>query len=115
MTKDDSAAAGLADQYNVKPEYTSTIILDYDATTEKVALDFQQGGLVVATFASSTTPTLDGGLDIACTKGQIMSQPEMYEGEYKGVQLDIKWFAASSTVGPVTIRQTDTQDWTYGT
>ena len=114
VTKDDSAAAGLPDQYNVKPEYTSTIILDYDATTEKVALDFQQGGLVVALFTSSTTATADGGLSISGVKGQIMSQPEMYEGEYKGVQLDIKWFANGAAT-PITIIQSDSQDWGYGT
>ena len=112
VTKDDATTAGKASQYNVTPEYTSTIILNYDATTEKVALDYQQGDLVVATFANAS-PSTDGGLSIAGTKGQLMSQPEIYEGEYKGVQLDVKWYANAAST-PVTILVTDTQEWTYG-
>jgi hypothetical protein len=113
VTKDDATTAGRADQFNIAPEYTSTIVLNYDATTEKVMQDFQQGSLVVATIASSVTPTVDGGLSIAGVKGQLMSQPEIFEGEYRGVNLDIKWFANGAAT-PVTIIQTDTQDWTYG-
>ena len=91
VTKDDATTAGRANQFNIAPEYTSQIILNYDGTSEKVMEDFQQGGIIVATLASSTTPTLDGGLSIAGVKGRLMTPPEIYEGEYKGVQLDIKW------------------------
>ena len=113
VTKDDSTTAGRCNQFRVAPEYTSTIVLDYDTTTAKVMADFQQGADVVALFTGSTTATLDGGLSISGVKGKLMSPPEMYDGEYKGVQLDIKWYANAAAT-PLTIIQTDTQDWAYG-
>ena len=112
VTKDDATTAGRADQFNVAPEYTSQIILNYDSTTEKVMMDYQQGSGVVATIATSS-PSTDGGLSIAGVKGELMSPPEIYEGEYKGVQLDVKWYANGSAT-PITIIQTDTQEWGYG-
>jgi len=112
ITVNNVTTAGKPDQYDIKPEFTSTILMDYDATSEKILKDFKDGALVVATFASSTTPTNDGGLSFAMTKGQLMSQPFEYNEEFLGIQLDIKWFADGSTT-PVTAVITDTLDWGY--
>ncbi len=112
VTTNNVTTAGKADQYDIKPEYTSTILMDYNDTTEKLLKDYQDGALVVATFASSVTPTLDGGFSIAGVKGQLMSQPFEYNEEFLGVQLDIKWFANAAST-PLTVVMTDTQDWGY--
>ena len=117
VTKDAVTTAGRCDQFRIAPEYTSTIILDYDTISAKVMADYQQGADVVIVFTGSTTATLDGGLSIAGPAGKLMSPPEIYEGEYKGVQLDVKWYAnsaASAAATPLTIVMTDTQDWAYG-
>ena len=108
----NKGASGKPGNYDVKPEYTSIILLDYNSVTEKFLSDFQEGQLVVATIASSTTPTLDGGLSIACVKGRLMSQPFDYNEEFDAVQLDVKWFADGANT-PLTVVVTDTQDWTY--
>jgi len=104
--------AGKPDQYDIKPEFTSTILLDYDATTEKFLKDYKDGALVVATFVSSTSATSDGGLSFAMTKGHLMSQPFEYNNEFLGIQLDIRWQADGSST-PVTAVITDTLDWGY--
>jgi hypothetical protein len=113
VTKDDATTAGKANQFNVKPEYTSQIVLNYDETSEKVMMDYQQGSGVTMTFVSSTDPGSDGGLSIVGVKGELMSPPEIYEGEYKGVNIDVKWYANAAAT-PLTIVMSDTQDWTYG-
>ena len=93
--------------------------MDYNDTTEKIYNDYQDGSgtnaapaIVTATLASSTTPTLDGGLSIACVKGVLMGNPQIYNDEFLGVQLDVKWEADGANT-PVTIVQTDTQEWGY--
>ena len=119
VTSNSKTTLGKAANYDVKPEYTSTFILDYNDTTEKVLNDFQDGTgtngapvIVVATIASSTTATLDGGLSIACVKGVLMGNPQIYNDEFLGVELNVKWQANGAST-PVTIIQTDTQDWGY--
>ena len=112
VTYNDATTLGKPDQYDVMPEYRSTILLNYDSTTEKIRADFQAGALVVATFASSTSKSADGGLEIAATKGILQSQPVEYNGEFLGVMLDIRWEADGATT-PVTITMSDTLDWGY--
>ena len=112
ITVNNVTTAGKPDQYDIKPEFTSTILMDYDATSEKILKDFKDGALIVATFTSSTSPTSDGGIDFAMTKGKLMSQPFEYNEEFLGIQLDIKWQANGSST-PVTVRITDTQNWEY--
>ena len=119
VTSNNKTTLGKAANYDVKPEYTSTIILDYNSVTEKVLNDFQDGTgtlnnpvIVAATLVSSTTATDDGGLSIAGVKGVLQSNPQIYNEEFMGVQLDIKWLADGAST-PLTIIQTDTQDWGY--
>ncbi len=101
--------AGKAGNYDITPEYKSTILMDYTAVTEKALNDFQEGDLVVATWTSATTATSDGGLSFAMTKGRLMSQPFEYNDEFLDIQLDIQWFADGATT-PVTSVVTDTLD-----
>ena len=112
VTKDKATTAGKASQYSIKPEYTSEILLDYDTTTQMIAKDYQQGSSVAAATFANASPSTDGGLSIACVTGELMSQPEYYEGEYKAVKLDIKWYANGAAT-PLTILVTDTQEWKY--
>ena len=112
VTPNNKGANGKPGNYDIKPIYTSIILMDYNDVTEKLLADYQAGVSVVATIASSTSPTLDGGLDIACVKGRLMSQPFIYNEEFLAVQLDVKWFADGSST-PVTVRITDTLDWGY--
>ncbi len=112
VTANNKGASGKPGQYDVKPEYTSTILMDYNPVTEKALADFQAGVSVVATIASSTTPTSDGGLSIACVKGRLMSPPFEYNEEFDAIQLDVKWYANGAST-PVTVVITDTLDWGY--
>ena len=112
ITVNNVTTAGKPDQYDIKPEFTSTILMDYDGTSEKFLKDYKDGALVVATFASSTTPTSDGGLSFAMTKGHLMSQPFEYNEEFLGIQLDIRWEADGAST-PITAVITDTLDWGY--
>ena len=111
-TTNRTGASGKAKNYDVTPEYTSSILLDYNAVTEKVLGDYQAGASIIATIASSTTPTSDGGISIAGVKGRLMTQPFEYNEEFHGVQLDIKWYANNAAT-PITVIVTDTLDWVY--
>ena len=112
VTANNKGANGKPGNYDIKPEYTSTILLDYNSVTEKLLADYQVGASVVATIASSTSPTSTGGLDIACVKGRLMSQPFEYNEEFLGVQLDVKWLADGANT-PITVRISDDLDWVY--
>ncbi len=112
VTTNSSTTGGKANNYDISPVYTSTIILDYNATTEKVLKDYQDGARVIVTFDSDITGGNDGHFEIASTRGIIQKQPSIYNGDFMGIELNVMWHSISAGA-PVTMTLTDTVDWTY--
>ena len=112
VTSGSATTAGKANNYDIAPVYTSKISLDYNATTEKVLKDFQDGATVVATIDSSLGGGTIGNLTIACTGGIMQSQPFSYNREFASVELDILWHSTAAAT-PATITVTDFIDWGY--
>jgi hypothetical protein len=110
VTSNAATTAGKPNQYDVTPEYRSTILLDYNATTEKALKDFQDGATVVATIASSLGAGVDGFLSIALTGGKLERQPFVYNGEFAALQLDVLWHSTAGAT-PVTISLVDSTNY----
>jgi len=112
VTTNAATTIGKPNNFDISPVYTSTILLDYNATTEKVLKDFQDGATILATIDSSLGSTTDGNLTIACVNGILRKQPFVYNGDFAGIGLDVMWHSASAAT-PITITLTDTIDWGY--
>lgn len=113
VTSNCKTTGGKANQYDITPDYRSTIILDYNATTEKILGDYKTDALVVATFKNELDPQVETGyLSIAGTRGRLQKNPYMYNGEFVGLALDVKWKSYAAAT-PLTIVMNDAVDWTY--
>lgn len=112
VTTNSSTTAGKANNFDVSPIYTSTIILDYNATTEKILKDFQDGSRIEAQLDSSISAGSDGNFDIDLSGGILQKQPFVYNGDFAGIELSVMWHSVSAAT-PVTITFTDTIDWGY--
>jgi hypothetical protein len=112
VTSSAATTAGKPNNYDVAPVYKSTIIMDFNLTTEEALADFQSGDTVVATLDSSISGGSDGDLTIACTGGILQKQPFIYNGEFAGIELDVLWHSTAAAT-PVTITLTDSIDWGY--
>ena len=112
VTSNASTTAGKANNYDISPVYTSKIILDYNATTELVLKDFQDGATIIAKIDSSTALSNTGDFSISCTGGILQKQPFIYNGEFAGIELDVLWHSTAAAT-PVTIILSDAVDWGY--
>ena len=112
VTTDSATTAGKANNYDISPVYTSTIILDYNATTELALKDFQDGATVAISLNSSITIGVDGDFILTASNGILQRQPFIYNGDFAGIELDILWHSASAGT-PVTMTLTDTINWNY--
>ncbi len=112
VRSDSATTAGKANNYDITPVYTSTIILDYNATTETALKDFQDGKTIVATLDSSIGAATKGNLTITCTGGILQKQPFIYNGDFAGIELDVLWHSTAAAT-PVSISFTDDEDWGY--
>jgi len=113
VTSNAATTAGKANNYDVSPVYTSTIILDYNATTEKVLKDFQDGATITTTLDNTTYAAgTTGDFTIALTGGKLTKPPFIYNGDFAGVQLDVLWHSTAGAT-PVTISLTDNIQWGY--
>lgn len=112
VTTNSSTTAGKPNNYDISPVYTSTIILDYNSTTEKVLKDFQDGLTIVATFDSDITGGNDGHFEIAAIRGILQKPPFIYNGDFMGIGMEVMWHS-NAAGAPVVFTLTDTVDWTY--
>lgn len=112
VTTNSSTTVGKPNNYDIAPVYTSKVLMDYNATTEKILKDFQDGATVTATVDSSLAGGTPGNVTIACTGGILQKQPFVYNGEFSGIELDILWHSTTAAT-PVTINTTDNEDWGY--
>ena len=112
VTTDAVTAVGKANNFDISPIYTSTLLLDYNGTTEKILKDFQDGATVTATIDSSIGGGSDGNFNIILVGGILQKQPFAYNAEFAAIELDVMWHSVSAAT-PVTIILTDTIDWGY--
>jgi len=112
VTTNASTTAGKPNNYDVAPVYTSRILLDYNATTEKILKDFQDGATITATIGSSLGSGNTGHLSLTCVNGILQKQPFAYNGEFAAIELDVMWHSATAGT-PVTAVITDAINWGY--
>lgn len=103
---------GKANQYDTVPDIRSTLILDYNATTEKILGDYKTDALVILNFGNNVTPGTDRYLNFDGTRGRLMKNPYMYSGDFVGIALDIKWKSYAGAT-PFSGTIVDTVDWSY--
>jgi hypothetical protein len=110
ITSNCKTTGGKANNYDFSPEYTGTIILDYNSTTEKLLKDYQSGGKINFTFINSTTG--DGDLTIVAEYGLITGNPFTYNDAFVGVGITFRLYSNAAAT-PLTINLTDTVDYGY--
>ena len=116
VTSNCKTTAGRANQYDMAPEYKTILTLDYNATTEKILKDFQAGDSAVSlAWSNDASGTYaDGKWSFlhATTGGVLISPPKIYQGDFLGIQLEIRWMSALGAT-PLNVMYTDTVDWAY--
>ena len=112
-TSSCAGVAGKVGQYDMAPEYTMKIILNYNTVTEKCLKDFNDKAAVDANWSNdSESAKTDGKWTIDIPTGHLISAPKIYEGDFLGVELNIKAYSTAAAT-PVTINFCDTIDWTF--
>lgn len=113
VTSNCATTAGKPNQYDVSPEITWNVILDHNATTEKIMGDFLAGAAVdLHLINAASVGAEDGELQIDSPNCRIMSPPMVYNGDFLGYSIQCRAYQ-SSTASPLTITLTDTLDWGY--
>lgn len=111
-TSNCRTTGGAANQWDITPDYRSTIILDYNSATEKLLMDFQSGARVQMVFASDVSSGVDKHLSITGSYGILQSNPFVYNSEYIGIALETKFYS-NGGLTPLTVLFDDTLDWGY--
>lgn len=115
VTSNCATANGKPNQYDFAPDYVWTIVLDHNATTEKLMGDFQAGAAVDINFTNDLAYAA-GGADCSLTIDtpycRVIAPPETYNGDYAGYSIQCRAFQSSTTT-PISILWLDTLDWGY--
>lgn len=115
ITSNCKTTGGKANQYDWAPEYKTMITLDYNSATEKILKDFTTGAVVAFYWSNDAAGVgTDGKWSFlpGTTAGRLMSPPKFYNGEFVGVQLEIRWHSVNAAT-PVSFNFTDTIDWGF--
>lgn len=113
MTSSSSGVNGKSNQYDIAPEYTMKVILNYNPVTEKILKDHTTKAAVDANWSNDSGQVLtDGKWTIDMPTGYLTSPPKIYEGDFVGVELNIRAYSTAAAT-PVTINYCDTIDWTF--
>lgn len=110
ITSNCSTTSGKANQYDFAPEYTWTIVMDHNSTTEKMMGDFQAGAAVDINLVSSTAAGNAGYLDIDSPYCRVIAPPQVYNGDFLGYSIQCRAYQ-SSTTSPVYIKVFDNLAW----
>jgi len=111
VTSSCAGTLGKPTQYDIAPEYTMKVVMNYNAVTEKFLKDFNDKGTVDANWSNdSAAAKTDGKWTIDMPTGYLISPPKIYEGDFLGVELNIKAYSTAGAT-PVTINYCDTKDW----
>lgn len=112
VTSNCKTTGGKANQYDITPDYRATIVLDYNATTEKILKDYTSGARVQMVFKNDINDDTDGALWITGSYGVLQSNPYIYNGDFIGIGLDIKFYSNAAAT-PLSVIVVDTLDWSY--
>ena len=113
VTSNCKTTGGKANQYDIAPEYKTMVLLDYNSTTEKILMDYADGANVIMKWSNdSAAAQTDGLWGFTFVGGTLVSAPKQYNGDFIGVQLDIRW-ESTAAASPLNCYYTDTVDWTY--
>jgi len=113
ITSNCKTTGGKANQYDWAPEYKVLFSLDYNSATEKILADFQTGAVATFTWSNDTAGAqTDGMWSFYSVRGQLLSPPKVYNGDFLGINLEIGLFSQAGTT-PITMYYTDTIDWAY--
>jgi len=116
VTSNCKTTGGKAAQYDTAPEYKFIVTLDYNATTEKLLLDYTSGETATVIWTNdSAGATTDGMWTVGITSGatgKLMSPPKIYNGDFIGIQLEIRAYSTGGN-SPLTVLYTDTLDYGY--
>ena len=116
VTSNCKTTGGKANQYDIAPEYKTIITLDYNDTTEKMLKDYTTGAAVSLSWSNDSAGAYTDGLWSylhATSGGRLISPPKIYNGDFLGIQLEVRWYTASGAT-PLNVMFCDTIHWTYG-
>jgi len=113
VTSNCKTTGGKANQYDIAPEYKVIVSLDYNATTEKLLKDFQEGVMASMYWSNDSTDAgTDGKWTYVFGLLRLVSPPKVYNGDFLGVNLEFRAYSATAAT-PMTVYYTDTVDWTF--
>jgi hypothetical protein len=113
VTSNCRAVGGKANQYDIAPEYKVIVSLDYNDTTEKMLYDFAQGVTALMAWSNDAADAgTDGKWSFNFPSLRLMSPPKQYNGDYIGINLEMKCFSAAAAT-PLAIYYTDTVDYGF--
>lgn len=110
-----ATTAGKPNQYDFAPEYTWTVVLDHNSTTEKLMGDFLGGAFIDIDFGNTlylAAGGSEGSFGIDTPSCRINGNPYAYNGDFLGYAIPLRAYQ-SGTTSPVTIQLIDAQDWGY--
>jgi len=115
ITSNCKTTGGKANQYDWAPEYKTILTLDYNETTEKILKDYTTGGAVSLAWSNDAAGAYtDGKWSYlhATTGGRLISPPKIYNGDFLGIQLEIRWYSTSGAT-PLNVMYCDTVDYGF--
>ena len=107
-----ATSSGKANQYDVTPDWTWTITMDHNSTTEKLVGDYMAGANVSIDFVNSVTSGVDGFFRLYSTVGKLIANPPGYDNNYKSHTLTVG-MRQTASVSPLTVNLVDGLDWGY--
>jgi hypothetical protein len=112
VTSNCKTTGGKANNYDIAPEYTMTVILDYNATTEKILKDYQDGARVQAVFTNDVSVGSDGNCSFTAAYGIMTGNPFTYNDAFVGVGITFRIYSNAAAT-PITAVITDAVDYGY--
>ena len=113
---DIKTTGGKANNYKMNPEIIYTIDLPYNTTTHKIFDGFVAGGNVAMDFGNGTgngTAGIGGDIKFDTENGVLISNPQVYEGDYKAIRIQFKALRPSAGWNAQEVGLCDDTDWGY--
>ena len=109
---DIKVAGGKANNYKMNPEIIYTIDLPYNTTTHRIFDGYMAGGNVAMDFGNGTGDA-GGTIKFDTENGVLISNPQVYEGDYKAIRIQFKALRPSAGWNAQEVGLCDSVDWGY--
>ena len=109
---DIKTTGGKANNYKMNPEIIYTIDLPYNSTTLKIFDGYMAGGNVAMDFGNGTGD-IGSSIKFDTENGVLISNPQVYEGDYKAIRIQFKALRPSAGWNAQEVGLCDTVDWGY--